>query len=799
VFILIGFSGLFAQNLAPLQIEQRQMVRIHHMDLEIEPNLETQELRGKAILTLSPFWKTINRLELNAEYMLIHKVYVNQQERSFNYDGKMLNIDLERAFGAQQEFNVEIDYTARPKRRAEVKPSENFGVYFTDTKFSDPDQATQVWTQGITQGSRLWFPTVDEPNQMFSHTLSIIHDQNLVSISNGILKDSKTHENGKLVDRWEMKQQHAPYLTFFALTDTKFNDLKGEARVSVYAQEATQLRLEEKANEILDFYEKRLQVDYPFEKLNVLVLEEFLLESYFGAGLVVLSKDLFNTTFSDSNAQVWEKELAAQIFKQWFGGLVSPESWKQISLSESLGGFGSLIWVENAYGKQAKTAALVEYSELYKAAPNKTSLLRERYELSDELLDETTSFKGPMVFNMLNYYLGDEGYYKGLKTYLETYKNQKTEIVQFRLAFEQSTGLDLNWFFDQWFLNTGIPQVQMDYDFNIQENTVTVSIKQMTDVYRFPLKLGKYERGEYDETMLWIDDRQKSFVFPYNSVPDLFEVNSDYNTLAFIQDDKTTQKLMFQALYSISPTYRLQALELLSDMQSNPDVFKVFESSIISEDAQIASFALQNLDLSNKTTKRNTIKNIVDLAQYSDQKTVRASAIELLGKLINPEYYGIFKAGLLEDSIEIQGASLTALYYLNQDEAFEFAQKLDDEAKVGIAYPLVSTYIKDKEVEEMDFVAQYLIDGMYLLNDKEIKETYEKGFDWVIKSDRPSSIKNLCNSIVEKSIQYKSYGFTDVGIDLLRRMISEQYKLNYDNRDEIISIVTGALDKLIQD
>ena len=70
--------------------------------------------------------------------------------------------------------------------------------------------------------------------------------------------------------------------------------------------------------------------------------------------------------------------------------------------------------------------------------------------------------------------------------------------------------------------------------------------------------------------------------------------------------------------------------------------------------------------------------------------------------------------------------ALTAMYYIDQDAAFRAATGMPDDTKTGIAYPLVSIYIKERNTSEMSFVASYLIDGMYLIRDKEMKETYEE-------------------------------------------------------------------------
>ena len=63
--------------------------------------------------------------------------------------------------------------------------------------------------------------------------------------------------------------------------------------------------------------------------------------------------------------------------------------------------------------------------------------------------------KGGRILHMLRDYLGDDAFYNGFKKYLNDNAYQSVEIHQLRIAMEEVCGEDLNWFFNQWFLNSG--------------------------------------------------------------------------------------------------------------------------------------------------------------------------------------------------------------------------------------------------------------------------------------------------------------------------------------------------------
>ena len=64
--------------------------------------------------------------------------------------------------------------------------------------------------------------------------------------------------------------------------------------------------------------------------------------------------------------------------------------------------------------------------------------------------------KGGRILHMLRAYLGDKAFFKGLNKYLTDNKYTAAEVHHLRMAFEEVSGEDLNWFFNQWFLGKAI-------------------------------------------------------------------------------------------------------------------------------------------------------------------------------------------------------------------------------------------------------------------------------------------------------------------------------------------------------
>ena len=85
--------------------------------------------------------------------------------------------------------------------------------------------------------------------------------------------------------------------------------------------------------------------------------------------------------------------------------------------------------------------------------------------------------------------MGDDAFFTALQTYLK--KNGLTEVEadELRLAFEDVTGEDLNWFFNQWFFDKGQPSLNVEYDYDDETKEAIVTVEQTQDAKEMPAPL----------------------------------------------------------------------------------------------------------------------------------------------------------------------------------------------------------------------------------------------------------------------------------------------------------------------
>ncbi len=94
------------------------------------------------------------------------------------------------------------------------------------------------------------------------------------------------------------------------------------------------------------------------------------------------------------------------------------------------------------------------------------------------MFDAVSYNKGGRILHMLRSFVGDSAFFKSLNLYLTTNKFKSAEAHQLRLAFEEITGKDLNWFWNQWYYGAGHPKLSIDYAYDDAAKKVQVIVKQ---------------------------------------------------------------------------------------------------------------------------------------------------------------------------------------------------------------------------------------------------------------------------------------------------------------------------------
>ena len=806
IFFTLLCSSIFSQTPDNYKPEREKIFDLVHTKLKVDFNFSDKTMNGEAWVTLKPHYYDANKVVLDANTMIISEVKLNEKNLNFTYNDFDLEIVLPKIYTKNQEFTLYIKYLSQPEKvkdRGSKAITDAKGLYFINTDGFDKNKTAQIWTQGETQANSAWFPTIDAPNQKMTQEIEITVPNKYVTLSNGALIN-QIKKGKNRTDHWKLDKKHAPYLAFigvgeFEIIKDNYKDIPVdyyvEKEYAPYAKEIFGL-----TPEMIGFFETKLGVEFPWNKYSQIVVRDYVSGAMENTTAVVHGEQAYQKPGQLIDNNIQENTIAHEIFHHWFGNLVTSESWSNLALNESFANYSEYLWREYKYGKVNAEMHLFEQVEAYKNAQDakNKSLVRFTYDDREDLFDLVSYNKGGAILHMLRKVVGDKAFFEGLKQYLTKYQYQSAEVHQLRLVFEELTGKDLNWFFNQWFYGAGHPDIQVSYDYNTLRKTVTVNLFQLQAGYfQFPISIDVFEGSKKTRHTVFVDAKDASFTFPYNSQPNLIQINSDNNLICDLNENKILSDYIFQLKHADNFVHRREALLEVVKKQEEKDAFNAVVEALNDESYKIRILALENIDLINKFSKRDAINKIINMANNDKKTLVQASAIGTLGKLIDVELIPIFEKALETKSYSVLGRALVSMYYVDKEKALKKSKTLPDEVRKILATPLTRIFIEEKDDSELPFIAKSVVSGMFLSNDEPTKILFKSAFKQISESNNTEAIQNVVDDMVVKGKQYKGFNFDKVAINLMRNMVNDQKKADKPNREKNIAIIKAAMAKLL--
>ena len=800
LFVTITATG-FCQNNSNYKAAKEKTHDLIHTKLKVDFNFEEKQLNGEAWITAKPHFYASGTFVLDAKAMLFREVSLNGKKVEFDYDGAEINIKLPKKYTKEEPFTVYLKYIARPekvKEKGSAAITAAKGLYFINADGSDKNKPTQIWTQGETEGSSCWFPTIDAPNQKSTQEIYITVPKKYVTLSNGALI-SQTYQETTRTDYWKMDQKHAPYLFFLGVGAFEIiKDVYKDIEVSYYVEKEYAKYAKDifgNTPEMLQFFSEKLGVEYPWNKYSQIVVRDYVSGAMENTTAVVHGEQALQMPgqLIDENKQ--ENTIAHELFHHWFGDLVTSESWSNLTLNESFANYSEYLWQEYKYGTEAAEMHRYESIKPYLEGEEATKdLVRFNYLEKEDMFDLVSYNKGGAILHMLRKYVGDAAFFTSLNTYLNRYQFKAAEAHQLRLVFEEVTGKDLNWFFNQWYFGANHPKLAISYDYNMLRKTVTINVLQLqAEKFKFPLSIAIFEAGKRRVEKVFIENNDASFTFNFQEQPTLIQINEDGVLLCEINENKVLSDYVFQLKNAKNYTHRREALVAVAKKQEDKVAFTAVVAALDDSSHKIRILALEKVDLINKFSKKDAIQKIIQIANGDKKTLVQAAAIETLGKLIDPELIQIFNKGLSSASYAVLGKSLIALYYVDTAAAIKKSKALPDEVRKILATPLTKIFIESNDQTELPFIAKSVVSGMFLSGDAATKQLYEKAFKMISESNNMEAIQNLVLDMVSKGNQYEKFNFDKVVINLMRTMLQAQEKSTNTNKKRNIAIVKEAM------
>lgn len=519
----------------PLSVVYDSSINVSYYKLQLlittSPNFlyGIAEIHGRKILPG-------NSLFLNLSSLMLVDSVTGTGVSGFSQSNDLLYIDFNQSIS---NFKISIYYKGLPQ-------GTGFGSFVFATQNSYP----VIWSLSEPFGASDWFPNKNTPSDKAdSSEVWITCSSNLKGVSNGLLYETTVNPDNTKTYKWKSRYPIANYLISIAVTNYEQYDNFYRYDINdsmviknyLYPGSLNTFKSEiDKTPAMLEFFSGKYS-EYPF-------LEEKYGHAQFSWGGAMEHQTI--SSMGAFNQGIIVHELA----HQWFGDKVTCRNFNNIWLNEGFATYSEALFAEMYNGKD-------EFDNLVRnrmAGARKATgslYLANTDNVSEIFNTNRTYSKGAMVVHMLRGITGDSVFFAILKSYLNdtalAYGTAVTEDLQ--RAAERVSGMNLNYFFQEWVYGENYPKYQISWNKNqsgqnLYEVKVTLSqsVNMNPSYFTMPIEI-KITTSAGDTTITVFNNAQiQEFSFTVKGNPSYITLDPDNKILKEKKGDDPVEPIDFR-------------------------------------------------------------------------------------------------------------------------------------------------------------------------------------------------------------------------------------------------------------
>ena len=447
--------------------------------LEFEPIFKNFTFNGKEIITVE-CKELVNSITLHCAELKISSCHVRHNgihEKAvtkINVKKEELTIIIKNKI--KGKAFVEIEFTGELNDRL---------LGFYRSQYNQNGKTKYLATsQFEAADARRAFPCWDEPEAKATFDISIIAENKFTAISNMPVASKKRMKN-KTLYKFTKTPVMSTYLVYLGVGEFEYLTGKiGKIQVRVITTKGNKSKGRyslELGKKLLLSYEKYFGIKYPLPKLDLIAIPDFAAGAMENWGAITFRETILlydPKTSSTRTKQYIAEVISHEIAHQWFGNLVTMKWWNDLWLNESFATFMATKFVDKFYPEWDLWNQFLEdtmntamgLDSLKNTHPidvkvNSTSEIRE-------IFDAISYDKGGCVLRMLEHYVGESNFQKGLKQYLSDFKYKNAEGKDLWDAIGKISKMPVRAMVLTWLRQPGFPVIE------IEKQDSTLHLKQ---------------------------------------------------------------------------------------------------------------------------------------------------------------------------------------------------------------------------------------------------------------------------------------------------------------------------------
>ncbi len=548
-----GFPELFelheARSPANLQVDEMDDETgydVLHYNLEIRFDPADQSVNGRVDMLLTCTAASLAQVAMQLHYnMVVDCVLVDDIETTFDLTWlDNLTVDLPQTLSVGDTAEVILYYHGSPI-------GGSLGALFWDDHAGG---IPIIASLSEPEGARTWWPCKDIPSDKATARMVWTVPDNLFATSNGLLQGSSDPEPGWKSFEWVENYPITTYL--IAVTATNFAHFRNWYVTATGDSMPLDNYVypEDSLNATVDFadladviaYFASVFGEYPF-------LEEKYGHAEFPWGVGAMEHQTLtsygNGGITGDNTYHWM--MVHELSHQWWGDLVTCETWMDIWLNEGFATYCDALWIDFDEGHPAFQDRMEAFRQAYFYWDSSVEGRFPIYD-PDYMWGGTVYEKGAWILHMIRYVIGEENFWNFWLEYRDRFSFEAVTDAELQQTLEDVSGMDFQWFFDEWIYLAGYPEYEWGWNWETvspESSQVDVSVVQVQDliqqtpIFNMPIEMGVTTTNGYELHVVQNNQSEQNFSFLVSGIP--LDVDFDPNIWIL----KTAQQVPFASAW----------------------------------------------------------------------------------------------------------------------------------------------------------------------------------------------------------------------------------------------------------
>ena len=335
------------------------------------------------------------------------------------------------------------------------------------------DHSQIVTTHFEAAQARRMLPCVDRPDVKAEFRIAVKIDKELTAISNMPIESVVPDGERKLVI-FQNTPRMSTYLLYLGVgkfeeqteklgkTDVTVATTPGKVKLCGFSQE--------EAKKAIDFFESYYAIPYELPKIHLIAVPEFAMGAMENWGAITFRE---SALLVDANTSTRTRKRVAEIVDhelahQWFGNLVTMKWWDDIWLSESFATFMASKVIDSLHPDwrvwedfvRNETAGAMERDCLKRTHPIQVPV--KSPDEIEQIFDQISYGKGASILRMIEAYLGQDAFKKGIRQYLSNHAYSNATGDELWNTLETTSNKKVQEIMSGWIQQPGYPMLTVE-------------------------------------------------------------------------------------------------------------------------------------------------------------------------------------------------------------------------------------------------------------------------------------------------------------------------------------------------